>query len=90
MSQTRREFLLTSAAALATAAVLPHEIHASPPLTPDCSSYLEPAWIEGDPYTASACSGGLGGRSFDAAREHALRFRSTPEDRDRYVLGLEI
>lgn len=46
--------------------------------------------FEGDPYLAFVDDGGLGGRTWDEAREHALRFRSTPEERDRYVLGLEI
>ncbi len=87
MSQSRREFLITSAAALAAVATV--NLSASPPDQADAFGEPEPAWIHGDPYTASACGGGLGGRSFEASRAQALRFRMPAEERDRYVLGLE-
>jgi hypothetical protein len=82
MSQTRREFLIVSGAAVIGATLsgaTPSPVHGS-----------EPTLLEGDPYTAHVDENGLGGRSWNDAYEHALRFRSTPEDRDRYVLGLEI
>ena len=46
--------------------------------------------FDGDPYLACVDDGGLGGGTWDEAYEHALRFRSTPEERDKYVLGLEL
>ncbi|HVR42372.1 MAG TPA: hypothetical protein VMS56_02905 [Thermoanaerobaculia bacterium] len=91
MSSTRRDFLIRSGLALSVAAVGPvglrgSEAAAVAPRAPAA----EPGWIAGDPYTASACPGGLGGRSFDAAREQALRFRMPDRERDRILLGLEI
>ena len=82
--QTRREFLMTSAMCVLVSgtpgllrAGTVSELPAAPPL------------LEGDPYTAHVDECGLGGRSFDAAREHALRFRTGGWDRDRVALGLE-
>ena len=49
-----------------------------------------PTLLEGDPYTAHVDEQGLGGRTWEAAFEHALRFRGTPEQRDQFVLGLEL
>lgn len=86
MSQTRREFLVTSAAALTVAAATTIEVPslaASPPAR-------EPDWIIGDPFTASADHPGLGGGSFEEMREAAMRFRCSAEERERYVLGWEI
>ncbi len=90
MSQTRREFIVTSAAAVAALGVIP---------TPSGVEGEEPEGVggignvnvmfEGDPYLAFVDDAGLGGRTYEAALEHALRFRSTPDDRDRYVLGLD-
>ncbi|MGH9371301.1 MAG: hypothetical protein ACRD15_07215 [Vicinamibacterales bacterium] len=90
MSLTRREFLVSTAAALSTAAVAaPHDdAVARPDVAAPCAG--EPAWIVGDPYTASACAAGFGGRSFTEACEYALRFRTPADDRDRLVLGLEL
>lgn len=92
MSQTRREFLVTSAAALcATAATTTLDLAAaSPAATIEESSPPGVDWIYGDPYIASADHPGLGARTFDEAREAALRFRTTEEERHRYVLGLEV
>lgn len=90
MSQTRREFLITSTAAIcsigvgAAASGLSLEAPALPAIT------SQPALLEGDPYSAHVDDCGLGGRSWDAAFDHAMRFRSDPSDRDRYVLGLEL
>jgi hypothetical protein len=83
MKPTRREFMIMTTAAMCAMSwttdwsAAPH--HA-----------IEPALFEGDPYTAHVDDHGLGGRTWDDAYEHALRFRSTAADRDRYVLGLEI
>lgn len=86
MEQTRREFLITSAAAISVF----RSAAAQPPLSdPKQRPCQAPALLEGDPYTAHVDDHGLGGRSFDQAYHHALRFRSTAEGRDRYVLGLE-
>jgi hypothetical protein len=79
--QTRREFLMTSAMCVLVAGGSSFE---QPQET------AQPAYLEGDPYTAHADECGLGGRSFDAAREHALRFRTPAFDRDRFALGLEL
>lgn len=49
-----------------------------------------PALLDGDPYLAHVDEHGLGGRTWEAAFEHALRFRGTPEQRDQFVLGLEL
>ena len=84
--QTRREFLITTTAcALVTTATPVLAVEASRPPSLSAAPLLE-----ADPYTCHLDEHGLGGRSFDAALEHALRFRSTPEDRDRFVLGLEV
>jgi hypothetical protein len=82
--QTRREFLMTSAmCVLISSGTLVSRADSTP------ETGVAPPFLEGDPYTAHADECGLGGRSFDAAREHALRFRSGAADRDRFVLGLE-
>lgn len=91
MSQTRRDFLYTSAAALCVTAVATVDSAASPlPLPGVEPAAASPDWIEGDPYLATAGHVGLGGRSWDEAREQFERFRCTAADRDRYVLGVEI
>jgi hypothetical protein len=84
MKPTRREFMIMTSAAMC-ALPLSHGWSAA-------QSHPAPAPVlfEGDPYTAHVDDHGLGGRSWDDAYEHALRFRSTAADRDRYVLGLEI
>jgi hypothetical protein len=91
MSQTRRDFLYTSAAALCVTAVGSIESKAAT-LTTECSSSspCDPDWIHGDPYLATADHVGLGGRSWEEARDQFARFRMPPDERDRYVLGLEI
>ncbi len=91
MRQTRREFLVT----LCIAGILPAVAPASSRLLPAGgrrNGRLEGGGtlLEGDPYLAFVDEGGLGGRTFDEKREYAMRFRSTPDDRDKYVLGLEI
>lgn len=86
MKPTRREFLITTTTAMCAISLAgapsilaaPREIAALPVL------------LEGDPYTAHVDEHGLGGHTWDAAYEHALRFRGTPEHRDQYVLGLEL
>lgn len=91
MTQTRRDFLYTSAAALCVTAVASIELDAAP-LAADCSSAVPcgPDWIQGDPYLATADHVGLGGHSWEEARDQFARFRMPAEERDRYVLGLEI
>jgi len=90
MNQTRREFLITSAAALSVAAA-PLDADTDPVSARGPAPHpTEPAWMVGDPYIASACTAGFGGRSFDAARDHALRFRMPDHERDRLLLGLEL
>ena len=86
MSQTRREFLVTTGVGMCAIAFPEWSAGFSRHAPAEAGAPL----IEGDPYTAHVHDEGLGGRSFDAMQEHALRFRSTPEDRDRYLLGLEV
>ena len=80
MKPTRREFLITSTTAVCAMSF------GLPAFAPRCEAFL----LEGDPYTAHVDEHGLGGRTWDDAYEHALRFRSTPFQRDQYVLGLEL
>jgi hypothetical protein len=87
MSQTRREFIVTSAAAVAVLSVIPSVSEAPGGMG---GAGNGSAMFQGDPYLAFVDDGGLGGHSWDEAREHALRFRSTPDDRDRHLLGLDI
>ncbi len=83
MSQSRREFLITLLCGIALwRAGVPPAVTGRPARSLNL--------LEGDPYTAHVDEHGLGGRTWDSARDHAQRFRSTPADRDRYVLGLEI
>lgn len=92
MSQTRREFLIASTALLGSASVPESNgaFAAEPRSTPDATACaIEPGWLAGDPYATGACEAGFHGRSFDAARDYALRFRVPDADRDRVVLGLE-
>jgi hypothetical protein len=86
--QTRREFLMTSAMCVLISGA-PPILAANSEVDDAATIGRAPLMIEGDPYTAHADENGLGGRSFDAACEHALRFRMPAELRDRYVLGLE-
>lgn len=86
MKATRREFILTTTTAMCAISLG----GAGSVLASPLAARLEPVLLEGDPYTAHVDDHGLGGRSWEAAYEHALRFRGTPEDRDRYVLGLEL
>jgi hypothetical protein len=86
--QTRREFLMTSA-------MCAYALGGAPAFLPaisenDAGRNAGAPLLHGDPYTAHVDEHGLGGRSFEAARHHALRFRSMPDDRDRFVLGLEV
>ena len=91
MNQTRREFIVTM---VCSAGILPAAAPASSrqPAGGRRDGRLEggATMLQGDPYLAFVDDAGLGGQSWEAARDHALRFRSTPEERDRYVLGLEI
>ncbi|HEV7767778.1 MAG TPA: hypothetical protein VGQ76_22435 [Thermoanaerobaculia bacterium] len=84
MKPTRREFMIMTTAAMCTLSVSDGwsaaQLHHA----------LEPALFDGDPYTAHVDDHGLGGRTWESAYEHAIRFRSNAADRDRYVLGLEI
>lgn len=84
MKPTRREFMIVTTAAMCALSVRDGWSAAQP------QPALEPMLFEGDPYTAHVDDHGLGGRTWVSACEHALRFRSTAADRDRYVLGLEI
>lgn len=79
MKMNRREFVLTTTAA-AVATSLPVSLAIS-------HSREETTWIHGDPYAATVMEGGLGGRDFASSRDAALRFRTSGEERDRYVLG---
>jgi hypothetical protein len=87
--QTRREFLTTSAMCVLILGMEDSQscLSASEQDRQDC---LSSTVLVGDPYTAHADEPGLGGRSFDAARDHALRFRTPDAYRDRFALGLEI
>jgi len=86
MTLSRREFVIaTTAAACATALTVDSPRADSPSIPND-----GPAWIEGDPYSAHAAGPGLGGRSFEAAKHQALATRLPADERDRYLLGLEL
>lgn len=95
MDWTRRQFLLI-AGLLPPSTVVMAERASSGTLADQAAAsardlpYDDPAYLIGDPYLAGADEPGLGGRSFGEARERALRFRSSPAERDRYVLGVEI
>ena len=86
MNQTRREFLVTTGMGVCAVALSGGPNPSSVRQTQEGAPLLH----DGDPYTAHVHDEGLGGRCFEAMREHALRFRSSPDDRDRYVLGLEV
>jgi hypothetical protein len=86
MKQTRREFLVTTGVGMCAF----WGLAAAPSASTAVAGHGSRDLLQGDPYTSHVHDEGLGGRSFDAMREHALRFRSTPDDRDRYVLGLEV
>jgi hypothetical protein len=86
MNWTRREFLLAWGVA-AGAAALPASLPDSDPANP--TPLDGPAYLEGDPYLATAPGPGLGGRGFEEARERALRFRTPAEARDLHALGVE-
>jgi len=87
MRWTRRDFLATAGAAIsATAIGAPLFAGRAEPLP---FPHDGPAYLAGDPYLATADGPGLGGRSFQEARDRALRFRTPPAERDRFVLGLE-
>lgn len=87
MTWTRREFLVTAGVSAVAAAAGPAQAIApeAPPLPHD-----DPRWLVGDPHLAAALGPGLGGGSFDALREHALRFRTPTAQRDHAALGVEI
>lgn len=88
MSWTRREFLVTTGlGAVAAAAVDPAHVLAPAAAAPPMR---DPRWLVGDPYLATALHPGLGSGSFDALRDHALRFRTPGAERDRQALGVEI
>ena len=88
--QTRREFLMTSAMCAFVVGSMEDRQSCLSAAEMDRQDCLSSTLLEGDPYIAHVDEHGLGGRSFEAARDHALRFRSTADDRDRFVLGLEI
>jgi hypothetical protein len=84
MELNRREFLVATATLAAAASVPVVAGTQDPPIA------REPvAWLHGDPYLAGVIESPLAGRDFYEIRHQALRFRTTAEDRDRYVLGLE-
>jgi len=87
MTWTRREFLVaTSLAALADPPVAAAPAAPTPGVLPSES----PACLVGDPYLATVPDPGLGGDSFGALRDYALRFGSGATDRDRHVLGVDL
>ena len=86
--QTRREFLMTSAGACALIGA-PLSWSGADSAAAESAALHDSPFLHGDPYTAHADECGLGG-SFDEMREHALRFRTPDEFRDRLVLGLEV
>ena len=87
MSWTRREFLVTAGVSAVAAAAGPTQAIApeAPPLPLD-----DPRWLVGDPHLATALGPGLGGGSFEALREHALRFRTPAAERDLAALGVDV
>jgi hypothetical protein len=87
MIWTRREFLVaTGLVALAEPPVA--AAPAAP--TPDVLPIDSPTCLVGDPYLATVPDPGLGGDSFGALRDYALRFGSAATDRDRHVLGVDL
>ncbi len=89
MKPTRREFMITTTTAMCVISLSGgHALIADH--RAETQYAVELMLLEGDPYTAHVDERGLGGRSWEEACEHALRFRSAADDRDRYVLGLEI
>jgi hypothetical protein len=86
---TRREFMIAATTAVCAVSLSGGHSLIPGPLA-ETKHVPEPLLFEGDPYTAHVEDRGLGGRSWEEACEHALRFRSAADDRDRYVLGLEI
>src|SRR5688572_21126453 len=87
MKPTRREFMITTTTAMCAISLSGGEAILSSP-RPEVRP--APTLFEGDPYTAHVDDHGLGGRTWDSAYEHALRFRSTAVERDRFVLGWEV
>ena len=87
--QTRREFLMTSVAASVLVGT-PVSWSAADSAADCAGDDIRAPYLQGDPYTAHADECGLGGTSFDAMREHAFRFRTPDDFRDRLVLGLEV
>lgn len=85
MGLTRREFLAAGAAASAAAL-------GSPALALGSAGPLRdaPNYLVGDPYRSAIEAPGLGGRSFESARDRALLWRAPAAERDRLYLGLEI
>ena len=86
MGLTRREFLAAGAAA-ASAAALGSPADA---LAPAGRLRDAPNYLVGDPYRSAIEAPGLGGRSFESARQRALLWRAPAAERDRLYLGLEI
>jgi hypothetical protein len=86
MDWTRREILAAAGAAVcaATLPAIPAGAFAGQGLPFDGPDYLQ-----GDPYLATTSGPGLGGRSFEEARERALRFRTPAHERDRHALGVD-
>ncbi|MBI3932798.1 MAG: twin-arginine translocation signal domain-containing protein [Acidobacteria bacterium] len=86
MTWTRRDFLRTTGVVAGAATLTPAgawpAAPAAPPLPVD-----PPAFLQGDPYLAAVVEPGLGGGTFDAMRDQALRFRTPPALRDDLVLG---
>jgi len=84
MKPNRREFHEVTGAAIALSAVPINGLSSPSPLP-----YDSPLILQGDPYLASACDGGLGGDSFDELRDRMMRERTSGEALHRAALGLE-
>jgi hypothetical protein len=85
MHWTRRELLAATGAAFCAAATPAGAVAMFAPRFP----FDGPAYLQGDPYLATAPGPGLGGRTFEQARERALRFRTPALERDRHALGVD-
>ena len=85
MNLNRREVIVTTAAAVAST-TLP----AAEPFPPESFERETVTWIHGDPYSGSVLESPRSGETFDEAFDFAMRYRTEPEERDRYVLGLEL
>ncbi len=86
MGLTRREFLSAGVAAASAAALGSPAVA----LVPARGLRDAPNYLVGDPYRSAIEAPGLGGRSFESARQRALLWRAPAAERDRLYLGLEI